>query len=212
MLLLYRIVTYNKTEVEFWISFSAPKESHMGSRSQGQSMFRVARDDAERQICEKLKYKLDEFLELENYDWLLVEPKGHASSFITDLIAFLQSIFLSFTNLPVSVSTFMIVEIATSYCFGVVSVQMTDVTDRLIISLQVLIYILRTFFTKVLYIVLCNFYLNRECINPRHQVNQMTEFYTVVPYIYVLLEESFSIVQFLMSRYVSDGGCASIFT
>lgn len=65
-------------------------------------MFRVARDDAERQICEKLKQKLDEFLELENYDWLLVEPQGHASSFITDLIAFLKSIFLSFTNLPVS--------------------------------------------------------------------------------------------------------------
>ncbi|KAK7872474.1 hypothetical protein R5R35_014267 [Gryllus longicercus] len=83
----------------------APKEGHMSSRSQGQStMFRVARDDAERQICDKLKCKLDEFLELENYDWLLGEPKGHASSFITDLIAFLQSIFLSFTNLPPEVA------------------------------------------------------------------------------------------------------------
>ncbi|XP_067003138.1 exocyst complex component 6B isoform X1 [Anabrus simplex] len=79
----------------------APKEGH----NQGQStMFRVARDDAERQICDKLKHKLDEFLELENYDWLLVEPKGHASSFITDLIAFLQSTFLSFTNLPPEVA------------------------------------------------------------------------------------------------------------
>lgn len=86
----------------------------MGSRGQGQSsMFRVARDDAEHQICDKLKWKLDEFLELENYDWLLVEPKGHASSFITDLIAFLQSIFLSFTNLPVSTSPFVILEIDT---------------------------------------------------------------------------------------------------
>jgi hypothetical protein len=86
----------------------------MGSRGQGQSsMFRVARDDAEHQICDKLKCKLDEFLELENYDWLLVEPKGHASSFITDLIAFLQSIFLSFTNLPVSTSPFIILEIDT---------------------------------------------------------------------------------------------------
>lgn len=83
----------------------APRESHLSSRSQGQSMmFRVARDDAERQICEKLKQKLDEFLELENYDWLLVEPQGHASSFITDLIAFLKSIFLSFTNLPAEVA------------------------------------------------------------------------------------------------------------
>lgn len=66
-------------------------------------MFRVARDDAVHQICDKLRGKVSEFLELENYDWLLVEPKGHASSFVTDLIAFLQSTFLSFTNLPVSV-------------------------------------------------------------------------------------------------------------
>lgn len=64
-------------------------------------MFRVAREDAVRQICEKLKQKLNEFLELENYDWLLSEPQGHASSFISDLIAFLQTTFQSFTNLPV---------------------------------------------------------------------------------------------------------------
>ncbi|KAJ8965010.1 hypothetical protein NQ314_004408 [Rhamnusium bicolor] len=68
---------------------------------QGQSaMFRVAREDAVRQICEKLTQKLNEFLELENYDWLLVEPKGHASSYISDLIAFLQTTFQSFTNIP----------------------------------------------------------------------------------------------------------------
>ncbi|XP_046981248.1 exocyst complex component 6B isoform X1 [Schistocerca americana] len=85
------------------------KEAHLSTRAsqgtQGQAtMFRVARDDAERQICEKLKQKLDEFLELENYDWMLVEPRGHASSFITDLIAFLNSIFQSFTNLPPEVA------------------------------------------------------------------------------------------------------------
>ncbi|KAI5706490.1 hypothetical protein M8J76_006185 [Diaphorina citri] len=78
-------------------------EGQLGSRGEGH-LFRVARDDAERQICEKLKNKLDSFLELENYDWLLVEPQGHASSFITDLIAFLQSIFQSFTNIPSSVA------------------------------------------------------------------------------------------------------------
>uniref|UniRef100_A0A1B6C9M8 Exocyst complex component n=1 Tax=Clastoptera arizonana TaxID=38151 RepID=A0A1B6C9M8_9HEMI len=77
----------------------SPQEGQLGSRGQGH-LFRVARDDAEKQICEKLKHKLDEFLELENYDWLLGEPQGHASSFITDLIAFLHSTFQSFTNLP----------------------------------------------------------------------------------------------------------------
>ncbi|XP_028133189.1 exocyst complex component 6 [Diabrotica virgifera virgifera] len=67
----------------------------------GQSaLFSVSREDAVRQICEKLKQKLNEFLELENYDWLLVEPKGHASSYISDIIAFLQTTFQSFTNIP----------------------------------------------------------------------------------------------------------------
>lgn len=36
-------------------------------------MFQAARDDAEKQICEKLEKKVDEFLDLENYDWLLGE-------------------------------------------------------------------------------------------------------------------------------------------
>lgn len=69
-----------------------------------QAMFHVARDDAEKQISTKLKEKINEFLELENYNWALVEPQGYASNFITDLIAFLYSIFSSFTNVPVHVA------------------------------------------------------------------------------------------------------------
>lgn len=65
-------------------------------------MFRVAREDAVKQICEKLKQKLNEFLELESYDWLLIEPQGQASAFISDLIEYLNTTFVSFTNLPVS--------------------------------------------------------------------------------------------------------------
>ncbi|XP_019866312.1 exocyst complex component 6 [Aethina tumida] len=80
-------------------------QSVSGGMVQGQSvMFRVAREDAVRQICEKLKEKINHFLELENYDWILVEPSGHASSFISDLIAFLQTTFHSFTNLPPEVA------------------------------------------------------------------------------------------------------------
>lgn len=37
-----------------------------------------------------------------SYDWLLNEPEGQASSYLTDLIAFLKSTFEAFTNLPVS--------------------------------------------------------------------------------------------------------------
>ena len=64
-------------------------------------MFKVARDDAEKQICEKLQQKLDEFLKLQDYDWNLIEPQGHASKFITNIIPFLQNTFASFSNLPV---------------------------------------------------------------------------------------------------------------
>ncbi|XP_016838806.1 exocyst complex component 6B isoform X1 [Nasonia vitripennis] len=81
-----------------------PHEGQLSTGGLKSAMFRVARDDAEKQICEKLKQKLDEFLELENYDWNLTEPQGHASGFIVDLIAFLQSTFTCFTNLPEEVA------------------------------------------------------------------------------------------------------------
>ncbi|XP_015590282.1 exocyst complex component 6 isoform X2 [Cephus cinctus] len=81
-----------------------PHEGQLSCAGVQSTMFRVARDDAEKQICDKLKHKLDEFLELENYDWNLAEPQGHASGFITDLIAFLQSTFTCFTNLPEEVA------------------------------------------------------------------------------------------------------------
>lgn len=64
------------------------------------AMFHVARAEAEMQVSSKLCSKLDDFFEeLESYDWLLVDPIGHASSFITDMIAFLQSTFQSFSYL-----------------------------------------------------------------------------------------------------------------
>lgn len=74
---------------------------------QGKSMFKDARAEAEEQIYEKLKIKIDETFELTNYDWNLSEPQGRASDYIIDLIAFLQSIFFAFTNLPVSLYLFL---------------------------------------------------------------------------------------------------------
>lgn len=63
-------------------------------------MFKDARADAESQIYRKLNDKIDEFLSLASYDWSLTEPTGQASSFISDLIAWLKSTFQAFTNLP----------------------------------------------------------------------------------------------------------------
>ncbi|XP_013172247.1 PREDICTED: exocyst complex component 6 [Papilio xuthus] len=64
------------------------------------SMFQAARDDAEQQICNNLEKKVDEFLDLENYDWLLVEPTGQASSFVTDMLSYLSGVLTSLEQLP----------------------------------------------------------------------------------------------------------------
>ncbi|XP_026324900.1 exocyst complex component 6 [Hyposmocoma kahamanoa] len=64
------------------------------------SMFQSARDDAEKQICDNLEKKVDEFLDLENYDWLLVEPTGQASSFVTDMLSYLSGVLSSLEQLP----------------------------------------------------------------------------------------------------------------
>ncbi|XP_040574989.1 exocyst complex component 6B isoform X1 [Lepeophtheirus salmonis] len=70
------------------------------ARLQGRSMFKDIRAEAEDQINLKLISKMDEFIELANYDWLLSEAHGVSSPWLMDLIAFLKSVFQSFTNLP----------------------------------------------------------------------------------------------------------------
>nr|XP_045609242.1 exocyst complex component 6B-like [Procambarus clarkii] len=73
-------------------------------RLQGKAMFKDIRGEAEEQIYIALKHKIDEFLDLASYDWMLAEPQGTSSSYVTDLIAFLNSTFTAFTNLPVRVA------------------------------------------------------------------------------------------------------------
>lgn len=77
--------------------------SHL-ARLQGKSMFKDTRADAESQIYLQLNQKIDEFFELASYDWMLIESRGVASSYVSDLIAFLKSTFEAFTNLPLKVA------------------------------------------------------------------------------------------------------------
>ncbi|KAJ0177394.1 hypothetical protein K1T71_007403 [Dendrolimus kikuchii] len=74
--------------------------SEMVTTQPAGSMFQAARDDAEQQICDNLEKKVDEFLDLENYDWLLVEPTGQASSFVTDMLSYLSGVLTSLEQLP----------------------------------------------------------------------------------------------------------------
>jgi len=78
----------------------AQQDQVQGARLQARSMFKDTQAEGEDYIVKKLTSKMNEFIELANYDWMLSEPTGHASPWLMDLIAFLKSIFESFTNLP----------------------------------------------------------------------------------------------------------------
>ena len=79
-------------------------DSSKSVKLQAKSIFKNIRSDAEEEIHSKLISQIDEFIELASYDWLMAEPEGMSSPWLTDLIAFLNSVFLSFTNLPVSLA------------------------------------------------------------------------------------------------------------
>ncbi|XP_053306059.1 exocyst complex component 6 isoform X2 [Spea bombifrons] len=64
------------------------------------STFKDARHAAEEEIYTKLNQKIDEFIQLADYDWTMSEPDGRASGYLMDLINFLRSTFQVFTNLP----------------------------------------------------------------------------------------------------------------
>ncbi|XP_076812579.1 exocyst complex component 6B-like isoform X6 [Clavelina lepadiformis] len=70
----------------------------------GVSTFKDARNETETQIYNKLNSKIDEFFELAEYAWDVKEPKGMASRYLLDLIAFLRHNFEVFTNLPPKVA------------------------------------------------------------------------------------------------------------
>uniref|UniRef100_A0A8C5MR18 Exocyst complex component n=1 Tax=Leptobrachium leishanense TaxID=445787 RepID=A0A8C5MR18_9ANUR len=77
----------------------SPETVHT-ARLYGLSTFKDARHAAEEEIYTKLNQKIDEFIQLADYDWTMSEPDGRASGYLMDLINFLRSTFQVFTNLP----------------------------------------------------------------------------------------------------------------
>ncbi|XP_015272271.1 PREDICTED: exocyst complex component 6B-like, partial [Gekko japonicus] len=66
----------------------------------GATTFKDARHAAEEEIYTNLNQKIDQFLQLADYDWMAAEPSAEASDYLVDLIAFLRSTFAVFTHLP----------------------------------------------------------------------------------------------------------------
>eukprot|EP00063_Salmo_salar_P067783 XP_014042618.1 PREDICTED: exocyst complex component 6-like [Salmo salar] len=79
----------------------SPETVHT-TRLYGLSTFKDARHAAEGEIYTKLNQKIDEFIQLADYDWGMPESDGQASGYLMDLINFLRSTFQVFTHLPVS--------------------------------------------------------------------------------------------------------------
>ncbi|XP_029465772.1 exocyst complex component 6 isoform X6 [Rhinatrema bivittatum] len=78
----------------------SPETVHT-TRLYGLSTFKDARHAAEGEIYTKLNQKIDEFIQLADYDWTMSEPDGRASGYLMDLINFLRSTFQVFTHLPI---------------------------------------------------------------------------------------------------------------
>uniref|UniRef100_A0A8C2RW50 Exocyst complex subunit EXOC6/Sec15 C-terminal domain-containing protein n=1 Tax=Capra hircus TaxID=9925 RepID=A0A8C2RW50_CAPHI len=66
----------------------------------GTTTFKDARHAAEEEIYTNLNQKIDQFLQLADYDWMTGDLGSKASDYLVDLIAFLRSTFAVFTHLP----------------------------------------------------------------------------------------------------------------
>ncbi|KAJ7392374.1 Exocyst complex component 6 [Desmophyllum pertusum] len=74
------------------------------SRVYGLSSFKDMRAEAEQQVYEGLNMKIEEFLELANYNWVPAKSRLHASSYLVDLLDYLHTTFLNFSALPGNVA------------------------------------------------------------------------------------------------------------
>ncbi|XP_043099795.1 exocyst complex component 6B isoform X2 [Puntigrus tetrazona] len=79
---------------------NVPPDTINATKLYGTSTFKDARHAAEEEIYTNLNQKIDQFLQLANYDWTAAQGGGQASDYLIDLIAFLCSTFAVFTHLP----------------------------------------------------------------------------------------------------------------
>ncbi|XP_034020974.1 exocyst complex component 6B-like [Thalassophryne amazonica] len=82
---------------------NVPPDTANATKLYGTSTFKDARHAAEAEIYTSLNAKIDQFLQLADYDWTApVQGSGNLtpSDYLSDLIAFLRSTFSVFTNLP----------------------------------------------------------------------------------------------------------------
>ncbi|CAG8464408.1 17265_t:CDS:10 [Cetraspora pellucida] len=88
----------------------AKRSSHRGGNIKLYAIdeFRETRKKAEKRIFELVNSKIDDFLELADYDWAPASCQKHPSPFLQDMVGFLGALISStLYNLPVSIKTFI---------------------------------------------------------------------------------------------------------
>ncbi|KAK7910026.1 hypothetical protein WMY93_014710 [Mugilogobius chulae] len=102
----------NSTHLEYSCHFleefisnitNVPLDAVSATKLYGPSTFKDACHAAEAEIYTSLNAKIDQFLQLADYDWLAPVPGGgtsDVSDYLIDLLTFLRSTFSVFTNLP----------------------------------------------------------------------------------------------------------------
>uniref|UniRef100_A0A3B5LFR3 Exocyst complex component n=1 Tax=Xiphophorus couchianus TaxID=32473 RepID=A0A3B5LFR3_9TELE len=82
---------------------NVPPETANATKLYGTATFKDARHAAEAEIYTSLNAKIDQFLQLADYDWMSAAQSSGGlttSDYLVDLITFLRSTFSVFTNLP----------------------------------------------------------------------------------------------------------------
>jgi len=102
--ILVNISAFEKACVGFESVLTGHRSCHMGVRvSLGYAggIFRAGKGNCERKIFELVNVKIDEFLELADYDWMPTSVSAGESSYLNDLVDYIMSVIASaLSNLP----------------------------------------------------------------------------------------------------------------
>ncbi|CAG8604575.1 6893_t:CDS:10 [Acaulospora morrowiae] len=128
------------------------RSSHRGGKIKlkASDEFRETRKKAEKRIFELVNSKIDDFLELADYDWTPATFQNHPSPFLQDMVGFLDALINStLYNLPMSIKTFMYFDtlshLATSLRDLILSSQVKRINSNAVVNLNVDVTFLENF-------------------------------------------------------------------
>ncbi|XP_040275280.1 exocyst complex component 6B isoform X1 [Bufo bufo] len=100
----------------------------------GLTTFKDSRQAAEEEIYTNLNQKIDQFLQLADYDWMAAESGEQASDYLVDLVAFLNSTFAVFTHLPAAIDSHSMMpgKVAQTACMSACKHLSTSLTQLLL--------------------------------------------------------------------------------